>query len=116
MSTPEALGYAVCLDARGYYAEAAELRRQHAEIERLTALAGPSGKRLGELERINDDLIADNERLTAERDALREALRGLDEAYCRAGTPLSKAERNEDRLRLVAARAALAQGKGPSNG
>ncbi|SEL13699.1 hypothetical protein SAMN05216359_105333 [Roseateles sp. YR242] len=39
---------------------------------------------------------------------LAEALRGLDEAYCRAGTPLSKDERNEDRARLIAARDALA--------
>lgn len=37
------------------------------------------------------------------------ALRGLDEAYCRSGEPLTKAERHEDRLRLIAARAALAK-------
>lgn len=51
MSTPEALDYAVCLDARGYYAEAAELRRQHAEIERLTALA--AALLLAEIERLD---------------------------------------------------------------
>lgn len=43
---------------------------------------------------------------------LRTAVRGLDEAYCRSGEPLSKAERHEDRLRLIAARAALAKCEG----
>lgn len=37
MNELNALGYATCLDARGYYAEASELRRQHSEIERLNA-------------------------------------------------------------------------------
>jgi len=32
---PDALGYAVCLDARGFAAEAAELRRQHEVIADL---------------------------------------------------------------------------------
>lgn len=37
------------------------------------------------------------------------ALQGLDEAYCRAGVPgLNAAERNQDRLRLIAARTAVA--------
>ncbi len=49
--------------------------------------------------------------LREERDKLCEALQGLDEAYCRAGTGLSKEERHEDRLRLIAARAAM-QGDG----
>lgn len=40
-----------------------------------------------------------------------EALRELDEAYCRAGTPLSRDERNEDRRRLVAARNTLSKAK-----
>ena len=71
MSTPEALRLAHWLeteqDPEGTvrYVAGAELRRQHAEIERLTALAGPGGKSLGELEKINDGLIAENERLTA---------------------------------------------------
>ncbi len=42
-----------------------------------------------------------------EIERLREALRGLDEAYCRAGSPMTKAERHEDRMRLIAAREAL---------
>lgn len=50
--------------------------------------------------------------LVEQRDALAEALAGLDEAYCRAGTPLSRDERTEDRKRLIAARAALALVKG----
>jgi hypothetical protein len=33
------------------------------EVERLNALAGPSGKSLGELEAINDSLLEENERL-----------------------------------------------------
>lgn len=36
-----------------------------------------------------------------------DALRSLDEAYCRAGSPLTRDERAEDRKRLIAARAAL---------
>ncbi len=40
---------------------------------------------------------------------LEAALCGLDEAYCRAGPNLTKAERHEDRMRLIAARAALAK-------
>lgn len=68
MSTPEALPCPACGSDSN---ERDELTKAEREIERLTALAGPSGKRLGELERINDDLIADNERLAAERDALK---------------------------------------------
>lgn len=72
MSTPEALRLAsrieypqLVLTPETRDAAAAELRRQHAEIERLSALAGPAGKSLGDLEKINDELIAENERLTA---------------------------------------------------
>lgn len=50
---------------------------------------------------------AQGEAQAAEIARLREALAGLEEAYCRAGSPLTKAERHEDRLRLMAARAAL---------
>lgn len=50
--------------------------------------------------------------LVEQRDALATALAGLDEAYCRAGAPLSRDERAEDRKRLIAARAALALVKG----
>lgn len=38
---PEALGYANNLESRGYKAEAAELRRLHAEVERLRANQQP---------------------------------------------------------------------------
>lgn len=47
--------------------------------------------------------------LQAHREELKQALIGLDEAYCRAGTNLNAAERTEDRLRLVTARAVLAK-------
>lgn len=43
-----------------------------------------------------------------------EALGGLEQAYCRAGSPLNRDERMEDRKRLIAARAALARVKGES--
>lgn len=49
------------------------------------------------------------ERLRADVRELVECLGALDEAYCRAGSPLTKAERNEDRRRLMAARALLAK-------
>ena len=40
----EALGFAICLESRGYQAEAEELRRLHAENERLrAALKQPQG-------------------------------------------------------------------------
>jgi hypothetical protein len=52
-----------------------------------------------------------NARLIAAAPELLEALKGLDEAYCRAGT-LSKSERLEDRKRLMAARAAIAKATG----
>jgi hypothetical protein len=54
----------------------------------------------------------ENARLIAAAPDLLEALRGLDEAYCRAGSLLSKAERHEDRMRLIAARAAIAKATG----
>ena len=38
---------------------------------------------------------------------LLEALKGLDEAYCRCMEPLTRDERTEDRKRLIAARAAI---------
>lgn len=53
-----------------------------------------------------------NARLIATAPELLEALRGLDEAYCRAGDSLSREERAEDRKRLMAARAAIAKATG----
>jgi hypothetical protein len=53
-----------------------------------------------------------NARLIAAAPDLLEALQELDEAYCRAGSPLNKAERHEDRMRLIAARAAIAKATG----
>lgn len=42
------------------------------------------------------------------QDKLAQALHDLVEAYCRAGAPLTREERREDRMRLIAAREALA--------
>ncbi len=53
-----------------------------------------------------------NARLIATAPELLEALRGIDEAYCRAGDSLSREERAEDRKRLMAARAAIAKATG----
>lgn len=53
-----------------------------------------------------------NARLVAAAPDLLEALKGLDEAYCRAGSPLTKEERQEDRMRLIKARAAIAKAEG----
>lgn len=50
--------------------------------------------------------------LIATAPELLEALKGLDEAYCRAGTPLTREERTEDRKRLIAARTAIAKATG----
>lgn len=55
---------------------------------------------------------AANAQLIAAAPDLLEALRGLDEAYCRAFDPLTREERNEDRKRLIAARAAIAKATG----
>lgn len=52
-------------------------------------------------------MLCEVEALKQQREELKQALAGLDEAYCRAGTNLNAAERTEDRLRLVAARAVL---------
>ncbi len=54
------------------------------------------------------EALANANKIAAAPDLL-EALRGLDEAYCRAGAPLSREERHEDRMRLIAARAAIAK-------
>lgn len=53
-----------------------------------------------------------NARLIAAAPELLEALKNLDEAYCRSGGPLTRAERHEDRQRLIAARAAIAKATG----
>lgn len=54
-------------------------------------------------------MLCEVEALKQQREKLKHALIGLDEAYCRAGTNLNAAERTEDRLRLITARHALAK-------
>ena len=49
--------------------------------------------------------------MTGLLNSLVDALEGLDEAYCRAGSPLNSQERVGDRKRLLAAREALAAAK-----
>ena len=51
------------------------------------------------------------DRLHSLNQELVEALEGLDEAYCRAGSPLNKQERHEDRMRLIVARRVIAKHK-----
>ena len=51
-------------------------------------------------------------RLREQNAELIEALRGLDEAYCRAGHQLTRIDRAEDRKRLMQARAAIAKATG----
>lgn len=56
--------------------------------------------------------VTANARLIAAAPDLLEALKGLDEAYCRAGSPLTRDERTEDRKRLISAREAIAKATG----
>ena len=47
--------------------------------------------------------------LLAAAQEMLEALKGLDEALCRSGRPLTREERIQDRKRLIAARGILAR-------
>jgi hypothetical protein len=60
----------------------------------------------------NSGIQEANARLIAAAPELLEALLELDEAYCRAGTNLTRSERAEDRRRLMKARAAVAKATG----
>lgn len=68
-------------------------------LEASTGILGPDAQILAE----------EWSKMAALNEELKQALIGLDEAYCRAGTRLNAAERTEDRLRLVTARAVLAK-------
>lgn len=70
-------------------------------VERLRAYVACDGGDLADVAEAADEI-----------ELLRAALRGLDEAYCRAGAPLTRDQRTEDRKRLIAAREALAARKG----
>ncbi len=59
MSTkPDALGYAFGLDARGFAAEAAELRRLYEAHEWQYAMAGERLRRIEKLEAVNATLLS----------------------------------------------------------
>lgn len=58
------------------------------------------------------EAAAELRRLHEANAELLEALKGLDEAYCRAGSPLTRDERTEDRKRLISAREAIAKATG----
>ena len=53
-----------------------------------------------------------NAKLIAAAPDLLDALQQLDEAYCRAGPNLTAEERRQDRMRLIAARTAIAKATG----
>lgn len=92
--------------------DAAERDRLRAQLEVATDAMNAAVGTAQWQSRTNREL----NKLIEERNALRadvrelvECLGGLDEAYCRAGPQLTKAERHEDRTRLMAARALLAK-------
>lgn len=90
--------------------EAAKAGHEQAFAEAQNAAAVSAAKD-AEIAQLRADAIdRQNNVVMPLRDRVRvleDALRGLDEAYCRAGSPLTKAERHQDRMRLIAARAAL---------
>lgn len=72
--------------------------------------AGPMMRiKIAKVSGVDYEQAVANARLISAAPNLLEALRGLDEAYCRAGTHLTREERTEDRKRLIAARAAIAK-------
>jgi succinate dehydrogenase/fumarate reductase flavoprotein subunit len=94
---PTALGYAIGLEARGYAAEASELRRLHAEVnelKRTLALLQQSYEReiqieveaererynalLGDYHAVIETLEEMQAAVTAEREALTSMLKGVD--------------------------------------
>jgi hypothetical protein len=79
----------------------------HPDLLFAGGVEGPNAQLMIEAVNALPELLATIDAQATEIERLREALQGLDEAYCRAGTGLSKEERHEDRLRLIAARAAL---------
>ena len=67
---------------------------------------------IGGFDRSDPEQLAEalsNASLIAAAPELLEALKGLAEAYCRAGAPLTREERAEDRKRFFAAIAAIAK-------
>jgi hypothetical protein len=77
-----------------------ELRRLHEENESLLAANRDSTNHF-------DALMADHKKLHEVNAELLEALQGLDEAYCRSHTGLTKEERQEDHMRSLKAQKAI---------
>ena len=101
---PEALRLAdelesFCVDAPVFQA-ADELRRLHEVNESLLAANRDSTNHF-------DALMADHKKLHEVNAELLEALQGLDEAYCRSHTGLTKEERQEDHMRSLKAQKAI---------
>jgi len=109
MKKPEALELADLFDRGGtnnalHNAAAKELRRLHEENKNQTVDWDVLRERY-------DCLMIERNHLHSLNQELVEALEGLDEAYCRAGSPLNKQERHEDRMRLIVARRVIAKHK-----
>ena len=84
MTQPEALRLAAELEACpsiNYKAHAAELRRLYEENQRLRGIVPEV------LERLNDELCEENERLEQQRDALLEALKQIEPILARMYGP-----------------------------
>ena len=90
------------------YSSAAPVVDSSGKLVAYVCGATSSGKGFDEI----DEIIEPRARLISAAPELLEALKGLDEAYCRAGSPLTKEERQEDRMRLIKARAAIAKATG----
>lgn len=84
---------------------AAELRRLHAENEDFRATCD-------HLTRKNAEQIGEIVAIKEQRDELLEALKLLDEAYCKVGQEMSREDRATGRQALDKARAAIAKAGG----
>lgn len=85
-------------------------KRDHEDCKWI--LNGPDALLIAEAGTVHHETGLTPRQLVERVKELAEVLRGLDEAYCRSGGPLTRAERNEDRKRLIAARAAIAEATG----
>jgi hypothetical protein len=88
---PEAFGYAHCLEARGFKAEADELRRQHNLLDVANTVCRNAAE---EIERLQ----AANLKLAGAIDMIRETLNGgnVDDLLYIINTALAEHRRNHD--------------------